>query len=66
MAGVFFNFEISPMRVIYRQTSLTVLQFLTSVCAIVGGVFTVAGLVDGFIYNANRTLKRKIQLGKAS
>ena len=54
------------MRVIYRQSSLTVLQFLTSVCAIVGGVFTVASLIDGFIYSANRTLKRKIQLGKAS
>jgi endoplasmic reticulum-Golgi intermediate compartment protein 3 len=54
------------MRVIYRQESLTLLQFLTSVCAVVGGVFTVAGLIDGFIYNANRTLKRKIQLGKAN
>lgn len=63
--GVFFNFDISPMRIIYRQQSLTFLQFLTSVCAIVGGVFTVAGIIDGAIYNANRTLKRKIQLGKA-
>jgi len=53
------------MRIIYRQQSLSFLQFLTSVCAIVGGVFTVAGIIDGAIYNANRTLKRKIQLGKA-
>jgi len=54
------------MRVTYRQTAKSFLHFLTGVCAVVGGVFTVAGMIDGFIYNANRSLKRKVQLGKAS
>lgn len=28
----------------------TFLHFLTSVCAIVGGVFTVAGILDSLLY----------------
>jgi hypothetical protein len=29
--------------------------FLTSLCAIVGGVFTVAGIVDSVLYNFGRS-----------
>jgi hypothetical protein len=38
-------------------------HFLTTTCAIIGGVFTVAGIIDSLLYN---TLKftRKIDLGK--
>ena len=63
--GVFFHYEISPMRVIYTQTHRPFFTFLTGVCAIVGGIFTVAGMIDSFIYSANRTLQKKIQMGKA-
>jgi len=37
---------------------------MTGICAIVGGIFTVAGILDGFIYSAEKTLKKKIELGK--
>lgn len=63
--GIFFNYEISPMLVIYTESKKPFAHFLTDVCAIVGGIFTVAGLVDGFIYTAERTFKRKLDLGKA-
>ena len=53
------------MRVIYTQTHRPFFTFLTGVCAIVGGIFTVAGMIDSFIYSANRTLQKKIQMGKA-
>lgn len=66
LPGVFFQYDISPMLVIYTQTHKSFLHFLTGVCAIVGGIFTVAGLFDSFIYSAERTLKKKIELGKAS
>jgi preprotein translocase subunit SecG len=52
------------MVIIYTETSRSFLSFLTSVCAVVGGVFTVASLVDAFIYNADRTLRKKMELGK--
>ena len=40
------------------------MHFLTSVCAIVGGVFTVSGLIDSGLYHGQRVIKKKMQLGK--
>jgi len=62
--GVFFLFELSPIRIIYRETSRSLAFFLTGICAIIGGVFTVAGLIDSFIYRSLRSLEAKIELGK--
>lgn len=64
LPGVFFNFEISPMLVLYTEYRKPLAHFLTDVCAIVGGVFTVAGMVDGAIYAAAK-LQQKVELGKA-
>jgi len=66
LPGVFFNYEISPMLVTYTETRKSFTSFLTGVCAIIGGVFTVAGMIDSFIYSAEKRLKKKIELGKAS
>jgi hypothetical protein len=66
LSGVFFTYEISPMLVIYTQRSKSFMHFLTGVCAIVGGIFTVAGMFDSVIYSAERSLKKKIELGKAN
>ncbi|KAF9088904.1 Endoplasmic reticulum-Golgi intermediate compartment protein 3 [Mortierella sp. GBA35] len=65
LPGVFFNFDISPMMVIQREERKSFTSFLTGVCAIVGGIFTVASIIDGAIWRAERTLKRKMELGKA-
>jgi len=43
---------------------MSFLHFLTSVCAIVGGIFTVAGIVDAFIYHGHQAIKKKVDLGK--
>lgn len=66
LPGVFFVYELSPIMVKYTETSKSFAHFLTGVCAIIGGVFTVAGLIDSFIYQSMRTLKKKVELGKAS
>jgi hypothetical protein len=65
LSGLFMSYEISPMVVRYVETKKSITHFLTSVCAIVGGIFTVAGLLDAFIYNAEKTWRRKVDLGKA-
>ncbi|KAF9183631.1 Endoplasmic reticulum-Golgi intermediate compartment protein 3 [Haplosporangium sp. Z 767] len=65
LPGVFFHFDISPMLVIQKEERKSFTSFLTGVCAIVGGIFTVASIIDGFIWRAERTLKRKMELGKA-
>ncbi len=50
---------------IYTETKKAFAHFLTDVCSIVGGVFTVAGLIDSFIWTAEKQLKKKMDMGKA-
>ncbi|KAI9262791.1 endoplasmic reticulum vesicle transporter-domain-containing protein [Sporodiniella umbellata] len=64
LPGVFFNMEISPMLVIYQETRPAFSSFLTGLLAIIGGIFTVAGLVDRVLYKAERAYKKKMEMGK--
>ena len=47
-----------------QQQKASFLHFLTNVCAIVGGVFAVSGLIDGTVYHAEQVIKKKMELGK--
>jgi thiol-disulfide isomerase/thioredoxin len=58
-----FSFDLSPTQIVIRQTRQALSTFITSVCAIIGGVFTVIGLVDSVLYHSVNVLKKK-QLGK--
>jgi endoplasmic reticulum-Golgi intermediate compartment protein 3 len=41
---VWFFYETSPVHVEFQERRKGILPFITSVCAIVGGVFTVSAL----------------------
>jgi len=58
-----FHFELSPMQVLVTENSKSFSHFITNVCAIIGGVFTVAGIVDSMFHNAMQMVK-KMELGK--
>lgn len=49
--GVFFNLEPSPLRVVHREYRMPFSRFLSSLCSIVGGVLTLAGLLDAAIWH---------------
>ncbi|XP_076456830.1 endoplasmic reticulum-Golgi intermediate compartment protein 3-like [Babylonia areolata] len=66
LPGVFFVYEVSPMMVKFTEKRRSFMHFLTGICAIVGGVFTVAGLIDSLIYQSAKAIQRKIELGKTS
>uniref|UniRef100_A0A7N6AT66 Endoplasmic reticulum-Golgi intermediate compartment protein n=1 Tax=Anabas testudineus TaxID=64144 RepID=A0A7N6AT66_ANATE len=66
LPGVFILYELSPMMVKFTEKHRSFTHFLTGVCAIIGGVFTVAGLIDSLIYHSARAIQKKIELGKAS
>lgn len=57
LPGVFFILDHSPMRIIYSETGISFGSFLTSVCAIVGGLFSVATIVDSLLYRAAKLSK---------
>jgi endoplasmic reticulum-Golgi intermediate compartment protein 3 len=64
LPGIFFFYDLSPIKVRYLEERRSFLTFLTSVCAIVGGVFTVSGIVDATLFNAQRAIRKKGELGK--
>ncbi|XP_053382292.1 endoplasmic reticulum-Golgi intermediate compartment protein 3-like isoform X1 [Mercenaria mercenaria] len=66
LPGMFVTYELSPMMVKYTEKRRSFMHFLTGVCAIIGGIFTVAGLIDSMIYHSARALQKKIELGKAT
>lgn len=44
----------------------TFASFMTQICAVIGGVFTVTGLIDAFIFHTSGSLRRKMEIGKAA
>lgn len=61
--AIWFRYDLNPITVKYTEKRQPLYSFLTTVCAIVGGTFTVAGLIDSFIFSASEILK-KHQMGK--
>ncbi|KAI0632402.1 Sec1-like protein [Trametes polyzona] len=56
--GAFFNYEISPLRIVHAETRQSFAHFITSTCAIVGGVLTVASLIDSALFATRKALKK--------
>lgn len=61
LPGVFFEFDISPMLVVHREVSKSSFYFIISVCAVVGGVFTVAGMIDTALHRTSKVLQYKLE-----
>ncbi|KAF8469512.1 endoplasmic reticulum-golgi intermediate compartment protein [Kalaharituber pfeilii] len=60
--GVFFSYDISPMKVINRETrSKSFIGFLTGICAIIGGTLTVATAIDRGVYEGALRVKKMHQ-----
>ncbi|KAI3673784.1 hypothetical protein L6452_39914 [Arctium lappa] len=58
-----FHFEPSPMQILVTENEKSFPHFITNICAIIGGIFTVAGILDSLLHNTMRLVK-KIELGK--
>eukprot|EP00240_Pyramimonas_obovata_P001133 CAMPEP_0118942772 /NCGR_PEP_ID=MMETSP1169-20130426/36801_1 /TAXON_ID=36882 /ORGANISM="Pyramimonas obovata, Strain CCMP722" /LENGTH=486 /DNA_ID=CAMNT_0006887843 /DNA_START=217 /DNA_END=1677 /DNA_ORIENTATION=+ len=58
-----FSFDPSPMQVLVKEKPRHFYHFITTVCAIIGGVFTVAGIADSTVFHTAKLFK-KVELGK--
>lgn len=65
MPAIWFRYDLTPITVKYTEKRQPLYSFLTTVCAIVGGTFTVAGLIDSMVFTASEIFK-KFELGKLS
>ena len=44
-----FSYDLSPMSVTVSKKPKRFYEFVTSICAVIGGTFTVVGLLSGFL-----------------
>ena len=51
LPGVFFIYDISPIMVTFSEERPSFTHFLSSLCAIIGGVFAIVGIVDSVFYS---------------
>ncbi|KAG2767464.1 hypothetical protein JG687_00012119 [Phytophthora cactorum] len=58
LPGTFFVFDLSPFMVKVENDRVPFTHFLTKICAIVGGVISIAGFVDSFMYNSLHVRRR--------
>jgi hypothetical protein len=61
--ALWFRYDLNPITVRYHEDRPPLYHFLTTICAIVGGTFTVAGIIDSCIFSATEIFK-KFELGK--
>mmetsp|Transcript_18197 Transcript_18197/g.45224 ORF Transcript_18197/g.45224 Transcript_18197/m.45224 type:complete len:244 (+) Transcript_18197:76-807(+) len=54
-----FVYDLSPISVSYRKTSRRWYEYITSLFAIIGGVFTIVGLVESTIHSTVTKMKRR-------
>lgn len=66
MPGIFFSYELAPFMVKYSEKEKSFGHFATGLCAILGGIFTVAGILDKLVYSSSKIIQKKIELGKAT
>lgn len=51
-----FSYDLSPTAVVITQAGRRWYEFLTSLCAIVGGTFTIFSLMDGVIHSLQKRM----------
>jgi len=53
-----FHYDISPVMVVMREETQSFSSFITRICAVIGGIYTVVGLLDNVLYHSGETLKK--------
>lgn len=54
LPGVFFNYDLSPVKVTYVDTSQSFFSFLTNLVITMGGLFAFSTFIDAFVYSFGR------------
>ena len=51
LPALFFKYELSPIKLKYTITYTSFTEFLVNISAIIGGVFTVASILESLVRN---------------
>lgn len=53
----YINLDFSPVSMMFTKSRLPLSRFLINVCAIVGGVFVVFGILNSILLSCQKTVK---------
>lgn len=53
-AIIIFNYSVSPFAVWFTNARENFFQFVINMCSIIGGIFTLAGIVDSIIHKGSK------------
>jgi hypothetical protein len=56
--GQVFYYDISPVKVVVAEETQSFAMFVTKICAVIGGIYTVVGLIDNVIYHSGQSIKK--------
>ena len=59
LPGIFFIYKFNPFMIEKVAKPIPLSHFVAQVCAILGGVFTTASIVDDLFYKGARTFLRR-------
>ncbi|RWS15749.1 endoplasmic reticulum-Golgi intermediate compartment protein 1-like protein, partial [Dinothrombium tinctorium] len=63
--AIWFRYDLTPITVKYHHRRKPFYTFITMICAIIGGTFSVASIIDSLVFTASNIFK-KFELGKLS
>jgi hypothetical protein len=61
---IIYRFDLSPVTVKYWQYKENLLHFIIQICAIIGGIFSVTGIIDALVHQSIVAILRKASMGK--
>jgi len=64
--GIFFFYDVSPLRVRHSTERPSFASFAASACAVVGGVWSLAGVAEAALAAKRARAAKKVELGKAN
>lgn len=64
MPSIYIRYHLSPVTVLYSEKRTEFRVFLVQTLGLIGGLFVVAGLVEGLIHNGLQSMQKKNHLGK--
>ena len=53
-----FHYDISPVMVVMKEETQSFSSFVTKICAVIGGIYTVVGLLDNVLSHTGESMKK--------
>ena len=64
LPSLIISYDVSPIQAHIHENRKPLTDFVVSLCAIIGGAFSLFGILDGILFTTNREIRKKLQIGK--